>query len=184
MFCEIMLGQLLGPNPGQGSNYDPAAKGFTQYAHAHTGLPPERVKDFRRYYGWKDALGPNPGQGARTDIGYNFAHAQSVGFTQYPHPGQEAGLKMRWNSDPHADPIGLPPQRGVEQKPHHRPFISQCASVPDRRTGILASCKGVRGEQVPGESFYVNLVYRALTVGTLAISLPACQPATRVSQPL
>jgi hypothetical protein len=30
MFCEIQLGQLLGPNPGQGSNYSPDQKGFAQ----------------------------------------------------------------------------------------------------------------------------------------------------------
>jgi hypothetical protein len=24
--------------------------------HADSGLPPQRVKDYRRYYGWRDAL--------------------------------------------------------------------------------------------------------------------------------
>jgi hypothetical protein len=56
MFCEIAIGQLLGPNPGRGSNYSPEEKGFAQNPHADTGLPPQRVEDFRRYYGWRDAL--------------------------------------------------------------------------------------------------------------------------------
>jgi len=49
MFCEILLGQLLGPNPGHGPGR--GKKG----AHAHV-LPAERVKEFRRYYGWRDEL--------------------------------------------------------------------------------------------------------------------------------
>ena len=57
MFCEIQLGQLLGPNPGQGQHLRNSTGQFEPYAHAHMGLlPPERVKDFRRYFGRRDAL--------------------------------------------------------------------------------------------------------------------------------
>jgi 16S rRNA G966 N2-methylase RsmD len=48
MFCEIRLGQLLGPSPGD------AGKGswaHDESAHAHTALPRERIKDFRRFFG-------------------------------------------------------------------------------------------------------------------------------------
>lgn len=49
MFCEILLGQILGPNPGD------AGKGPGKSAHAHF-LPKEMVRDFRRLHGWRDAL--------------------------------------------------------------------------------------------------------------------------------
>jgi site-specific DNA-methyltransferase (adenine-specific) len=44
MFCEIRLGQLLGPSPGHWANQD-------RGAYAHHDLPKERVKDFRRFFG-------------------------------------------------------------------------------------------------------------------------------------
>jgi hypothetical protein len=54
MFCEIILGQLLGPNPGEGARTDLDAN----RAHTHGFLPRERVKDFRRYFGWQEAHVP------------------------------------------------------------------------------------------------------------------------------
>lgn len=47
MFLEIMIGQLLGPSPGQGVQ--------TDYPHADS-VPVQRVEEFRRYYGWRDEL--------------------------------------------------------------------------------------------------------------------------------
>jgi hypothetical protein len=51
MFCEIELGQRLGPNPGASwtSSHD-------VNAHAHSRIPAERVKDFRRYLTHRDYL--------------------------------------------------------------------------------------------------------------------------------
>lgn len=49
MFCEIQIGQLLGPNPGHGPG-----RGHKD-CHGNV-LPPPAVAVFRRYYGWRDAL--------------------------------------------------------------------------------------------------------------------------------
>ena len=53
MFCEIVLGQILGPSPGQGSRTDLVRCDF---AHAQSHIPLTVVRDFRRLYGWRDAL--------------------------------------------------------------------------------------------------------------------------------
>lgn len=52
MFCEIRLGQILGPNPGQGTRTDLA----DDFSHARSSLPSERVVEFRRYFGLADRL--------------------------------------------------------------------------------------------------------------------------------
>lgn len=44
MYCEVRLGQVLGPNPGQGNHH-------VHNPHADYGLPLQRVNDFRRFYG-------------------------------------------------------------------------------------------------------------------------------------
>ena len=52
MYCEVRLGQVLGPNPGLGNqDRDPNTGRVVPSAHAHLELPKERVKDFRRYHG-------------------------------------------------------------------------------------------------------------------------------------
>jgi hypothetical protein len=58
MFCEIQMGQLLGPNPGQGGIAQRDEKGriVSPNPHADPGLPPQRVEEFRRYYRWRDEL--------------------------------------------------------------------------------------------------------------------------------
>jgi hypothetical protein len=70
MFCEITLGQILGPNPGQGHNSvernELGQITTVLNPHADSGLPPQRVKDFRRYYGWRDALIEAVRNGARS----------------------------------------------------------------------------------------------------------------------
>jgi hypothetical protein len=53
MFCEIQLGQLLGPPPGD------AGKGSWadgQSPHAETGIPYGRIQEFRRFFGHRDTL--------------------------------------------------------------------------------------------------------------------------------
>jgi DNA methylase len=62
MFCEIRLGQLLGPNPGQ--NHGLTAPGRT-LPHAEA-LPPQRVEEFRRYHGFADRLFEAVRNGARS----------------------------------------------------------------------------------------------------------------------
>ena len=59
MFCEILLGQLLGPNPGD------AGKGPDKSPHAGI-VPDQRLTDFRRYYGWRDELVEAVRNGARS----------------------------------------------------------------------------------------------------------------------
>jgi SAM-dependent methyltransferase len=49
VFCEIELGQILGPNPGHGP-------GRGKGADPHLSIPKERIKEFRRYYGWREQL--------------------------------------------------------------------------------------------------------------------------------
>ena len=56
MFCEIMLGQALGPPTG----HSPGRLGYP-LSHPHaddsqSGLPLQRVAEFRRYYGHRDQL--------------------------------------------------------------------------------------------------------------------------------
>jgi hypothetical protein len=45
MYCEVRLGEVLGPNPGQGTRTD------INFPHTESWLPPQRVNEFRRYYG-------------------------------------------------------------------------------------------------------------------------------------
>jgi 16S rRNA G966 N2-methylase RsmD len=52
MFCEIRLGQLLGPNPGPGG--DRRSQQFSPACGAE--LPDQRVADFRRFFGHYDFL--------------------------------------------------------------------------------------------------------------------------------
>jgi DNA methylase len=52
MFCEIELGQRLGPPPGQGARTDLAEN----LPHAESLLPAQRLGEFRRYYGHRDYL--------------------------------------------------------------------------------------------------------------------------------
>jgi hypothetical protein len=62
MFCEIRLGQLLGPNPGkEGERTDLDAN----RPHAD-GLPRQRIEEFRRYYGRFDDLIEAVRNGARS----------------------------------------------------------------------------------------------------------------------
>ena len=51
MYCEIQLGQVLGPNPGRGTRTDkqPPACG-------KLNLPDQRAAELRRFYGWRDQL--------------------------------------------------------------------------------------------------------------------------------
>ena len=51
MFCEVELGQHLGPRPGAGTRTDLD----TNRPHAD-GIPRQRVEEFRRYYGHRDLL--------------------------------------------------------------------------------------------------------------------------------
>jgi 16S rRNA G966 N2-methylase RsmD len=53
MFCEIQLGEILGPSPGDEGKGSWASG---ESAHAQTGIPYERIKDLRRFNGWRDAL--------------------------------------------------------------------------------------------------------------------------------
>ncbi len=52
MFCEIELGQRLGPNPGQGSRSDL----IENLSHAISDIPQPRVVEFRRYLGHRELL--------------------------------------------------------------------------------------------------------------------------------
>jgi hypothetical protein len=61
MFCESTIGQLLGPNPGEGARTDLDA----DRPHAD-GLPKQRVEEFRRYFGWRDELIEAVRNGARS----------------------------------------------------------------------------------------------------------------------
>jgi hypothetical protein len=74
MFCEIQLGQLLGPNPGQGVQ--------TEYPHADS-LPVQRVNDFRRYYGWRDTSARCPTTPKTVQLGRENA----TPATSSAHPG-------------------------------------------------------------------------------------------------
>lgn len=60
MFVEIELGQRLGANPGAGpgrGRKDP---------HADVSIPPQRVEEFRRYFGHRDELIEQVRNGARS----------------------------------------------------------------------------------------------------------------------
>jgi 16S rRNA G966 N2-methylase RsmD len=50
MFCEVRLGQLLGPNPGD------EGKGPGKSRYADFDLPKQWVAEFRRYFGYFNAL--------------------------------------------------------------------------------------------------------------------------------
>jgi hypothetical protein len=63
MFCEITLGQLLGPNPGVQAG---PGRGYKNDPHADRFLPAARVEEFRRYYGWRDELIDAVRNGARS----------------------------------------------------------------------------------------------------------------------
>jgi hypothetical protein len=52
MFCEVRIGQLLGPNPGQGARTDLQ----DNLSHAISDLPQPRIVEFRRYFGHFDRL--------------------------------------------------------------------------------------------------------------------------------
>ncbi len=64
MFCEIDLGQRLGPNPGvqpgpgRGHINDPRADGLL--------IPPQRVSEFQRFYGHRDFLVESVREGKRS----------------------------------------------------------------------------------------------------------------------
>lgn len=49
VFCEIELGQILGPPPGHGP-------GRGKDPGPDLSIPPQRVTEFRRYHGWRDEL--------------------------------------------------------------------------------------------------------------------------------
>ena len=53
MFCEVELGQHLGPRPGQGSRTDLADDNFS---HARSLIPSERASELRRYFGHREML--------------------------------------------------------------------------------------------------------------------------------
>lgn len=53
MFCEIRLGQLLGPNPGSGGDHK--SEEFRSSRHADL-IPKQWVRDFRRFFGHFDQL--------------------------------------------------------------------------------------------------------------------------------
>ena len=59
MFCEIQLGQLLGPNPGAGGIAERDQKGRivkVPNQNADSGIPPSWVTHFRRYHGFREPL--------------------------------------------------------------------------------------------------------------------------------
>jgi hypothetical protein len=49
MFCEVQLGQVLGPNPGQGTRTD-----LDDFPHAEGSIPVQRQSEFRRFFGMRD----------------------------------------------------------------------------------------------------------------------------------
>jgi hypothetical protein len=51
LFCEIELGQILGPNPGAGAHN---WRGLNPDADSR--IPAQRVWEFRRYHGWREQL--------------------------------------------------------------------------------------------------------------------------------
>lgn len=58
MFCEIELGQRLGPSPGSGVK--------DHVPRADSDLPAQRVGEFRRYFGHRDFLVERVREGARS----------------------------------------------------------------------------------------------------------------------
>jgi hypothetical protein len=51
MFCEVQLGQLLGPRPEWGNRYQ------EQDLDSACGIiPAQRISELQRFYGWRDAL--------------------------------------------------------------------------------------------------------------------------------
>jgi len=50
MFCEIQLGYLLGPRPGSRWGND------STFARESIDIPPPRISELQRFYGWRDAL--------------------------------------------------------------------------------------------------------------------------------
>lgn len=59
MFCEIELGQRLGPSPGQGVR-------LPNLPHADSDLPVQRTAEFRRYFGHRDFLVEKVREGSRS----------------------------------------------------------------------------------------------------------------------
>jgi 16S rRNA G966 N2-methylase RsmD len=55
MYCEVRLGEVLGPNPGAGGDQKSESAKSNPYADSF-GLPPQRVNDFRRFCGHFDDL--------------------------------------------------------------------------------------------------------------------------------
>ncbi len=78
MFCEIELGQRLGPNPGWGGYRESSPHADSQESRSHAILIPQpRVSEFRRY------LGPNRvafGGGERP------VHESAYGFMEPAFP--------------------------------------------------------------------------------------------------
>lgn len=64
MFCEIQLGQVLGPNPGSGGDHTSAA--FRANSHDDLLVPAYVVSDLRRFFGHADALVEAIRNGARS----------------------------------------------------------------------------------------------------------------------
>jgi DNA modification methylase len=51
MFCEIQLGHVLGPAPQWGNRYQEQ-----ELDSARGIIPPQRINELQRFYGWRDAL--------------------------------------------------------------------------------------------------------------------------------
>lgn len=54
MFCEIQLGHVLGPRPGQGVRSDLGL--FVREKFVDGLIPAPRISELQRFYGWRDAL--------------------------------------------------------------------------------------------------------------------------------